>query len=162
MIKSGKQQYFEEEFQVVTDFYKNNFARDVLKAQLITFGVEFHPKIRADKDLTFLNIKNHLTSLSSAHRNLSEVVKLLQLILVMPATNSSSERSCALRRVKTYLTGTMLQGRLNIHVHHHHSDSVNLKEIVNEFVSGSEVRFRIFEIFKLVTSSNIIVEHFIY
>ena len=45
---------------------------------------------------------------------ISEVVKLLTLILVMPATNAVSERSAsALRRVKTYLRTTMHQDRLN-------------------------------------------------
>ena len=41
LIKAGKQQKFEEEFQVVADFYKNDFARDVLKAQLINFTQRF-------------------------------------------------------------------------------------------------------------------------
>jgi len=53
---------------------------------------------------------------------LFEVVKLLTLILVMPATNAVSERSAsALRRVKTILRSTMQQDRLNhfmvLHVH---------------------------------------------
>ncbi len=53
----------------------------------------------------------------------------------MPATNSSSERSFnALRRVKTYLRGTMLQGRLNnlmvLHVH----QILTVNEVVNETI----------------------------
>ncbi len=150
LIKASKQEDFEDEFQVVTDFYKNDFNKDVLRAQLITFGVDFNPKLQADQEVTIFDIKDHFTTLSSSHRNLlNEVMKLLQLILIMPATNSSSERSfSALRRVKTYLRGTMLQGRLNnlmvLHVHHHRTDLLNLKEVANEFVSDCEHRLRIF------------------
>ena len=44
----------------------------------------------------------------------SEVVKVVNLILVMPATIAVSERSfSALRRLKTWLRTTMLQARLN-------------------------------------------------
>ena len=72
----------------------------------------------------------------------------MKLILVMPATNSTSERSfSALRRVKTYLRSTMGQQRLNdlllLHVHKEITDSLNLKEVVNNFVN-SEHRLRVF------------------
>ena len=73
----------------------------------------------------------------------------MQLLLVMPATNASSERSfSALRRVKTYLRTTMTQERLNhmmvLHVHKDSTDSLDLKKAVNEFISCSEHRTGIF------------------
>ena len=41
---------------------------------------------------------------------MSEVCKLVKLLLVMPATNAESERSfSAIRRIKTYLRSTMSQ-----------------------------------------------------
>ena len=60
-------------------------------------------------------IRDYLQSLSSAQRGLlDQVYRVLILILVMPATNATSERSfSALRRVKTYLRSTMTQKRLN-------------------------------------------------
>ena len=69
----------------------------------------------------------------------SEVIKLLKLILVMPATNAIRERSFStLKRVKTYLTTTMTQRRLNhlmlLHVHKDKTDNIDLKEISNDFV----------------------------
>ena len=69
----------------------------------------------------------------------SEVIKLLKLILVMPATNAISERSfSALKRVKTYLRTTMTQRRLNhlmlLHVHIDKTDNIDLKEISDDFV----------------------------
>ena len=61
--------------------------------------------------------------MSPAMQNgMSEVMKLIKLILTMPATNAVSERSAsALGRVKTYLRTTMHQDRFNhlmiLHVH---------------------------------------------
>ena len=43
-----------------------------------------------------------------------EMLKLIKLILTVPATNGVSERSClTLRRLKTYLRSSMTQERLN-------------------------------------------------
>ena len=78
-------------------------------------------------------------------RCLSEVVKLVSLILVMPATNATSERSfSAMRRVKTYLRGSMKQSRLNhlmiLHVHKDATDSLDLIVCANDFIAGNEHR----------------------
>ena len=56
-----------------------------------------------------------MTAMTQAQRDLlDKVVNIMKLILVMPATNSTSERSfSALRRVKTYLRSTMGQKELN-------------------------------------------------
>ena len=76
---------------------------------------------------------------------MSEICKLLRLILVIPATNAVSERSAsALRRLKTYLRSTMSQVRLNnlmiLHIHKQRTDKLNLKATLNEFVSCNEHR----------------------
>ena len=76
-------------------------------------------------------------------------VKLMKIILVMPATNATSERSfSALKRVKTYLRSTMKQSRLNhlmiLHVHKEMSDSLNLVDCANDFVGSNEHRLRVF------------------
>ena len=67
----------------------------------------------------------------------------------MPATNATSERSfSALRRVKSYLRSTMGEERLSsllmLHVHKDLTDSLDLLEVANSFVSDSEHRLRIF------------------
>ena len=64
----------------------------------------------------------------------------MKLVLVIPVTNGSSERSfSAMRRVKSYLRSTMSQERLNhlmiLHVHKDLTDKLNLISIANEFVS---------------------------
>ena len=80
---------------------------------------------------------------------MSQVTKLLKLLLVMPATNAESERSfSALRRLKSYLRSTMSQQCLNhlmlLQVHKSHIDSLNLVEVANDFITGHEHRKDVF------------------
>ena len=80
---------------------------------------------------------------------MSQVCKLASLILVMPATNASSERSfSSLRRVKTYLRATMTQSRLNnimmLHIHKECTDQLNLIDLGNAFVRNSHHRETLF------------------
>ena len=80
---------------------------------------------------------------------MAEICTVLKLILVMPASNATSERSfSALRRVTTYLRSTMGQERLNnlmlLYIHKDLVDELDLKDVAMEFVSGSEHRLSIF------------------
>lgn len=80
---------------------------------------------------------------------MSQVVILAKLLLVMPATNAVSERSfSALKRVKTYLRGSMTDKRLNnlmiLHVHKEKTDGMNLIEVANKFVDWKDNRSQIF------------------
>lgn len=151
LIKAGLREDFREHFQSVCSFYKDDFDPAVLQTQLITFGVEFQQtNISNLSELTIFDIRDHFKSLTSAQKSLlDQVGRVLQLILVMPATNATSERSFSgLRRVKNYLRGTMKQGRLNnlmiIHSHRERTDSLDLKQVVNNFVCDSEHRLRFF------------------
>ena len=80
----------------------------------------------------------------------SEIVILVELILVMPATNATSERSfSALRRIKTYLRTTMSQQRLNdlmiLYVHRDSLDELDMDMIGEDFVAASsEARVTVF------------------
>ena len=67
----------------------------------------------------------------------------MKLLLIMPATNSTSERSFSVfRRVK------VCQQRLNnlmvLHVHKELTDSIKLEDIANEFVGDSHHRVKVF------------------
>ncbi len=129
------------------------FDQNLLHTQLQTFAMHFQQVQEIPPDPTakinIFDVKKYFLSLSPAQLSLvSNVKRLMQLILVMPATNASSERSfSALRRVKTYLRTTMKQDRLNylmlLHVHQDKTDEQDLKVIVNEFIN-SEHRFNIF------------------
>ena len=97
-----------------------------------------------------MDIRKHIQAMSSAEQLLiSQVLTVLHLLLVMPATNASSERSfSALRRVKTYLRSTMSQDRLNhiilLHCHKDPTDSLDLVAVANEFVDLSSHRLGVF------------------
>ena len=71
---------------------------------------------------------------------LSQVSKLVRLLLVMPATNGESEQSfSAVQCIQTYLHSTMSQPHLNhlmlLHVQKSHTDDL---ELANDFIDCSE------------------------
>ena len=154
LIKASMGEDFGSSFKYVCDFYKDDFESHNLHAQLLTFKVNFQDVYKNKYDTkclpTIFDIKNYFQELSSAQRILlSQVCWLLQLVLVMPATNATSERSfSALCRVKSYLRSTMGQERLSnllmLHVHKDLTDSLDLLEVANSFVSDSEHRLKIF------------------
>ena len=82
---------------------------------------------------------------------MSQVSKLVRLLLVMPATNATSEKSfSALLRIKTYLRSTMSQQRLNhlslLHIHKNRTKNLNLVDVANDFVGGNDHRMHVFGI----------------
>ena len=83
-------------------------------------------------------------------------MSLVKIILVMPATNASSERAfSALRRVKSYLRATMTKNCFNhlitCKIHKELVKELNLKQVTNDFVDRVE---RHSAIFGLPHSSN--------
>lgn len=131
---------YEEEFQTVTSFYKDDFHKPSLKVQLELFTTGFSQTEQSSQP-TFCEVMNYVKSMSPAMQSgMSEVMKLIKLILIMPATNAISERSAsALRRVKTYLRTTMHQDRFNhlmiLHIHKDAVDDLPLDKCVNKFIS---------------------------
>ena len=97
---------------------------------------------------TFENGVSNVKELLDAFRNLdkskrtllSEVMKVVKLVIVLPATNAVSERSCsALKRIKTYLRSTTSTNRLNhlmmLHVHKDKTDRLDIEDICSDFIS---------------------------
>ena len=155
LIKAAKQQELEDDLKAVCAFYKDDFDQEMLYAQLQTFGVHFQQTYQlqskeASTKMTIFDIKSYFLSLSHGQSvHLSQVKRLFQLVLVMPATDASSERSfSALRRLKSYLRTTMMQERLNylmlLYVHKNRTDALDPKAILNDFVGESEHRLNIF------------------
>ena len=147
LFKAIKGQDFEPELEYVSMFYGDDVCKANLKCQLQTFALDYPNQSTPP---SIFDIKDYMKSLSPAKKQLiAEVCTVLKLRLVMPASNATSERTfSALRRVKTYLRSTTCQDRLNhlmiLHVHKDRTDALDLKEVANEFVSGSEHRLRIF------------------
>ncbi len=142
LLKSARNQNYQNELDFVLKFYANDLASSPLKTQLQLFTTS----MSAYEQPTLFDIVDLFKSMSPAQRNsMSEICTLLRLIQVVPATNAVSERSAsALRRVKSYLRSTMSQSRLNnlmlLHVHKHRTDNLDLKICSNEFITGNDHR----------------------
>ena len=92
-------------------FYGDDFDKQRLDTQLQMLATFY-----ANKDKPSIKeIVEDLKSKSSVEQTyFSEVMKLVKLILVMPATNAVSKRSAsALHCIKTYLRASMTQLRMN-------------------------------------------------
>ncbi len=150
LLKTAEEEDASTEFQFVCQFYKDDLEPEVLRVQLVTFILEFKRTQTSSVKVDIFDIRNYFCSLTTAQRLLlSQVCILVKLILVMPATNSTSERSFStLRRVKTYLRNSMTQQRLNhlmlLHIHKDITDTMNLTEVASEFVRDSPHRARLF------------------
>ncbi len=153
ILKACRGQQYSEQLDLVCCFYQNDLDRQQLHTQLLLSLVQ-EAQRSEESELTIYNIVKILSDLSPPQQlAFSQVLVAMKLLLVMPATNACSERSfSALRRLKTHLRATMSQQRLNslllTHIHKHETDSLDLAEVGNEFVSISESRLRMFGKFK--------------
>ena len=71
----------------------------------------------------------------------------MQLLMIVPATSASAERSFScLRRVKTWLRSTMSQARLNsvALLHANRCLTPNLNTVLDDFINLNDVRRRTF------------------
>ena len=86
---------FDSEFDEIVSLYGSDFNPPVLKTQFQILSTKFVPPV------SFSAVKDFIVDLGEARSVLCEVAKLVSLILVMPATNATSEHSfSALKRVK--------------------------------------------------------------
>lgn len=130
----------------VLETYSCDIIEIELLAQLKSLEVQF------DKQ-TVTNITDVIVKMKSLSKPMlvyySQIVTLLKILLVMPATNAVSERSAScLRRIKQWLRTSMTQQRLNhcmlLTVHKERTDNVNLIDVANEFCSSNDERFSTF------------------
>ena len=102
-------------------------------------------------NVSLKDVASNILSFTSTSSLFSEVLKLLQLMYVLPATTATAERSfSSLRRLKTYLRTTMSAQRLNhlmiLHIHKDRTEMLDVKEIAVEFISRGERRKKVFGI----------------
>ena len=143
---------FTEELDAVCNFFYDDFNKQDLVAELSTLHVLY---CSAVEDTPSVNsIKTALLTMSTAQRMLLQnVCRLFQLLLILPATNATSERSySALYHIKSYLRSTMTQARLNhlmiLHYHQDVTDKLDLKLVGNEYISKNEARISTFATFQ--------------
>ena len=82
--------------------------------------------------------------------HISQVIELFKLILVLPATKASSERSFSLfiATCKPYLRATNGQGQLNhlmiLSTYKENVDKLNLKDVAREFIYKNDTGISLF------------------
>ena len=146
LLKAAASKPYVEELKHVLTFYGDDFDPLQLSTQLEVLSNYFSSK---DKVVLSDIIEFFQTSSSGQLELLSQVTKLVSLLLVMPATNAESERSfSAVRQIKSYLRSTMSQQQLNhlmvLHVHSVHTDRLNLVDVANEFIADNKHRRQVF------------------
>ena len=155
LFKACKGQNYAEELDFVCNFFTNDFNKVELAAELLTLRTLYVSEIAADEEPSVGSIKTALLALSTMQQKLlGAVVRLFQLLDILPATNATSERSfSALRRIKSYLRSTMTQARLNhlmiLHYHQVKADRLDMKCIANEYILKNESRRSTFATFPL-------------
>ena len=87
-------------------------------------------------DVNFVSIPHSVAQV----RIVSEVSKLVQLLLIMPATNAQSARSISAVRRRSSMTQEGLNHLMLLHIHKCHSNSLDLIDVDNDFIDGNEHR----------------------
>ena len=130
----------------LAEFYGSDFHHERLKSQLNVL----HSQETNEPLSNIQSVVSHLRGLNDIEKEFySEIIKVVKLILVMPATNALSERSFScLRRIKTWLRSTCNQVCLNscmtLHVHKVRTDTMPMSKIANEFIQRNSGRMHIF------------------
>ena len=147
LLNGAMNKDIDETLVLLREHYENDFDFPQLKIQLESLSSSFKD---GSSDLNLMDIVRHLQNLSHAqHLLLSQVFKLAQYCLVMPASNATSERAfSAMRRIKTYLRNTMSENRLNhamcLSVHREMLDALDLKLVMNDFIDNVDRRKQVF------------------
>ena len=134
---------------VIIDSVCTHFRSD-LDNRRLSFQLEMLRDLMFGKPAQILgDVTSDLLNLGVASRIYSEVEKLTTLLLVVPASSATAERSFScLRRMKAYLRATMGQERLNnllvMNIHQDISDNLDLKKVASDFVTLNDYRRTVF------------------
>ena len=109
-------------------------------------------------------VKNFQKMSPGMRGNFSEVVILIKLLLIAPATNAVYERSCStLHRIKTYLSTTMTQNRMNntiiLNTYKEELDKLDMIQVANEFCRECDERTFLENFPKKIIRLSILKEH---
>lgn len=148
LLKACSGMDHEDEISFVCEFYGQDINKQELESQLKVLKTLYMEKAEDREKPSVQVLKKTLQSLTPDQLSIIDMVcRVFQLLLIMPATNATSERSfSALRRIKTYLRSTMSQARLNhlmvLHYHQDLTDNLDLKEVGNDFICANDSHMR--------------------
>ena len=152
-LKAVKGQPWNEEIKEVCSIYGDDLDKYRLEAQLPLLKATANSMNYELQKFTVHDLIRFLQGLSHSRKiAMSEIIKAAKILLVMPATNASSERSfSALKRVKTYLRSSTTDHRLNhllmLHVHQEKVDNLDMISVANDFVERNDRRKQVFGTF---------------
>ena len=146
LIRVFKEQGWEDDLQIIIQNYDvNEFDVPSLKNQLFL--------LQEIANLYVLDSKMQLSEMIALFQKLdtikrllvTEVIKLVTSILVMPAVNAVSEISfLSFKRIETYLRSTTTNNRLNhlliLHIHKLLTVRLNLTDVSDEFIERRKGR----------------------
>lgn len=155
LLKAAIREDYSEELEAVTSFYHSDIDAAQLSMQLEILEASFSEITETLQSVkaTIHDVLQFLRGLSDSQRLLmQQVCNVARLLLTLPATNATSERTFStMRRLMTYLRSTMSQTRLNnvmiLSIYKELLDELDLHDLANQFVSGSESRLRVFGTF---------------
>ena len=129
------------------EFLNENYG-DEMTTYLLKSELEIWKTIFNDlKPLCFKDIRSTLGSLSESKRKqIPNLIKICQLLIVNPATSCTAERSFSTtRRLKSWLRASMTTKRFNafatLNSNKDLTDKLHFMEIGNEFISKNCERF---------------------
>ena len=150
LLKACRGEDYSSELMETTEFYGADLDKEELSAQLEILQCNFAVDGKSPDEVMINDILTYLRNLSPNEKNfLRQICTVSSLLLVLPATNATSERSFStMRRIKSYLRNSTGQERLNhlmtLSTYKEELDKLNLLEVANEFVSDNESRLRFF------------------
>ena len=101
-----------------------------------------------DNMLCFDSIKGAFDILGKGRQLFSEVITLVTMYYVFPASSATAESSFSSIRCLTYLRSTMTETRINnllvLHVHKKRTDTLDVMDVAMQFVFEHENRTDIF------------------
>ena len=102
LIKACSNKDYSHELKVVTDFFDCDFDKPLLETQLQLLSCMEIKSSESRSQINFRKIHKHSCALPTSQvMLLSQVAKLVKFVLLMPATNTVSERSAsAMQRSK--------------------------------------------------------------
>jgi hypothetical protein len=139
--------------EVVT-FLKDTYSEDLDVDLLIVESAVLKAMLKDSEIKCFRDVYKRVKRYCKCERNLiPNMVKLIEVLLVNPATSCTPERSFSTaRRMKTWLRSTMTNKRFNslsiLNIHKDITDKLDLVDVGNEFVSLYDSRHHYFGTFE--------------
>ena len=117
--------------------------------ELIRTYNECNPQTVIQRVTSLRTLCDVMNTVTVSRSMFNQINKLLRIVLTIPVTTSTAERSFStLRRLKTYLRSTMSQTRLNhlmiLHIHKDRTDELNMCDIAKEFIQVNDRRVKFF------------------